>query len=68
MKEFVTGRLKHLAGVIIHQRDTIFVRRKPHKRVSLGRENYTQEHALSIGGADIVSMRHCFSNTQNSNI
>ena len=48
MKEFVSGRLKHRAGVIIHQRDTIFVRRKPHERVSLGRENYTQEHALSM--------------------
>ena len=31
-------------------RHTFFGRGNPQEQVSLGRENYTQEHALSLGG------------------
>ena len=32
------------------KRHTFFGRGNPQEQVSLGRENYTQEHALSLGG------------------
>ena len=36
---------------------TFFGRGNPQEQVSLGRENYTQEHALSLGGGGVTLFR-----------